>query len=71
MSNSAQIGRPIINNIPIYSGLGEKQQAFEWLEKAYEARDSNLVRIKVSPLMDNLRSDLRFTAFLKKMGFEE
>ena len=55
----------------IYSGLGERQQAFEWLEKAYEARDSNLVQIKVSPLMDNLRSDLRFTAFLKKMGFEE
>ncbi|MCI0697475.1 protein kinase [candidate division KSB1 bacterium] len=55
----------------IYAGLSEKDQAFEWLEKAYRARDINLAQIKESPFVDNLRSDPRFAAWLKKMDLEK
>jgi len=55
----------------IYIGLGEKDQAFEWLEKAYETHDPRLLELRVSPLVDSLRSDPRFKALLKKMGLKE
>jgi TolB-like protein len=55
----------------IYIGLGEKDQAFEWLQKAYEARSPFLIRIKVVPFYDSLRSDPRFTELLKKVGLEK
>jgi serine/threonine-protein kinase len=45
----------------IYIALGDKDQAFAWLEKADKARDALLARIKVDPRFDPLRSDPRFT----------
>ncbi|MEK6324039.1 MAG: protein kinase [Acidobacteriota bacterium] len=53
----------------IYMGLGEKDQAFAWLDKAYEERDSILVLLKVEPMFDSLRSDSRFAALLRRAGF--
>ena len=44
----------------IYAGLGEKDQAFAWLEKAYDDRSSYMVYLKVEPMLDRLRSDSRF-----------
>ena len=55
----------------IYSGLGEKDKAFEWIEKAYEARDTQIIRLKAFPAVDNLRSDPRFITLLKKIGLEK
>ena len=55
----------------IYTGLGEKERAFEWLEKAYAGRNMQLRFLKVSPLFDPLRSDPRFTELLKRMGLGE
>lgn len=57
----------------IYVGLGEKDQAFEWLRKAYEDRSVWLIHLhlKADPRLDGLRSDPRFTALLKKMGLEK
>ncbi len=52
----------------IYLGLGETDKAFEWLEKAYLARDINLLFIKVAPEYENIRSDPRYTVLLKKIG---
>jgi len=54
----------------IYEGLGKKDRAFEWLEKALEERDSELVFLKVDPSLDILRSDSRFFALLKKTNLE-
>jgi len=48
--------------------LGEKEKAFEWLEKAYEARDFDLCEIKVDPELDPLRSDRRFADLLQRIG---
>jgi TolB-like protein/Tfp pilus assembly protein PilF len=52
----------------IYTGLGEKDRAFEWLEKAYEERSDLLVYLKVEPRLDSLRSDPRFADLLRRMG---
>lgn len=52
----------------IYAGLGEKDQAFKWLEKAFDDRDIWLMNLKVDPVLNNLRLDKRFTDLLKRMG---
>jgi TolB-like protein/class 3 adenylate cyclase/Tfp pilus assembly protein PilF len=55
----------------IYTGLGEKEKAFKWFQKAYEIRDPYLVYHIVAPYYDSIRSDQRFSALLKKMGLEK
>jgi len=51
----------------IYIGLGVKDEAFLWLDKAF-AEQSDLMReIKTNPIYDPLRSDPRFTDLLKRM----
>jgi serine/threonine-protein kinase len=47
---------------------GEKDRAFEWLERAVKQRDGGLVNVKVDPLLRNLRGDPRYAALLKKMN---
>lgn len=54
----------------IYVGLGEKNVAIDWLQKAFDERSRELAFLKVEPRLDSLRSDPRFTALLKKMGLE-
>jgi TolB-like protein/Tfp pilus assembly protein PilF len=51
----------------VYAWRGEKNKAFEWLERAYAQHDGELADVKVDPLLDNLRGDPRYTAFLRKM----
>src|SRR5712692_4741255 len=59
---------PAVFRAQIYAGLGEKDQAFEWLEKSYEDRSiANLAEIKVDPQFDPLRSDPRFQDLLRRM----
>ncbi len=53
----------------IYAGLGEKDQAFAWLQNAYEERDAWIAWLKVEPMLDNLRSDPRFADLLRRVGF--
>jgi len=52
----------------IYTGLGEKDQAFKWLERAYEERDVWLMNLKVDPVFAKLRSDKRFQDLLTRAG---
>jgi TolB-like protein/DNA-binding winged helix-turn-helix (wHTH) protein/Tfp pilus assembly protein PilF len=52
-----------------YSILGDKDHAFEWLEKAYQERSSLLATIKTDPSWDPLRSDPRFDKLISKIGF--
>jgi TolB-like protein/Tfp pilus assembly protein PilF/predicted Ser/Thr protein kinase len=59
---------PAVSWAIIYSGLGEKDKAFEWLEKAYEDRANGA--IKVTPAFDPLRSDPRFADLLRRMNLQ-
>lgn len=54
----------------MHACLDQKDQVFEWLEKAYVNRDSNMNHLKVSPALDNIRSDPRFIELLKKVGLD-
>jgi hypothetical protein len=52
----------------IHGALGEKDEAFEYLEKAYETRDGNLPMLKVDQRLDGLRGDPRFADLLWRTG---
>ena len=49
----------------------EKEQAVDWLEKAYEERNWYLVFINVDPTFDPLRDNPRFQQLLRRMKFPE
>ena len=55
----------------IYIGLGEKDQAFAWLDKAYEERSDFLVYLPTDPMADPLRSDPRFPVLLGRLGLKK
>jgi Flp pilus assembly protein TadD len=57
--------------VNLYFALEENNQGFEWLEKAYKERDPQLTWLGVNPFYDSVRSDPRFTAMLKKIGFHK
>lgn len=51
----------------IYIGLGNREHAFEWLNKAVMQRDGNLF-LKVDPIYDSLRNDPRFGSLLRSIN---
>lgn len=52
----------------LYVALRDKDHAFEFLEKAYDLRDNNLIFLKVDPALRTLQSDARFQGFLRRIG---
>jgi tetratricopeptide (TPR) repeat protein len=55
----------------IYVGLGDKEQAFEWLDKAKNERDESYIHLKVDPRLDDLRSDPRFAERLRLINLAQ
>lgn len=55
----------------IYTGLGDKDKAFEWLERDLEARSGELPQVRWTPHYASLRDDPRFKGLLKQMGLPE
>jgi hypothetical protein len=56
----------------IYAGLGEKDKAFEFLEKAYQERSPDIPYfLKADLRIDNLRSDPRFQDLLRRVGLPQ
>jgi len=55
----------------IYAGLDDPDRTFEWLEKAYQERSPGLTLLKVEPMLDNIRSDPRYTDLLRRMGLPQ
>ena len=52
----------------VYAWRGERDHAFEWLDRAHEQRDGGLCMIKADAILATLHSDPRFAAMLKKLG---
>jgi DNA-binding winged helix-turn-helix (wHTH) protein/TolB-like protein/Flp pilus assembly protein TadD len=52
----------------VYIGLGNRNRALDWLEKAYQDRSAYMVYAKTEPLLDPLRSDPRFISLLHRMA---
>ena len=55
----------------IYAGLGDKDQAFVWLEKMYQQRDSSITSLKIHPPFETLRSDPRFADLVRRVGLQQ
>jgi TolB-like protein/DNA-binding winged helix-turn-helix (wHTH) protein/Flp pilus assembly protein TadD len=56
--------------VTAYIGLGDNEEAFEWLERAYKERCGLLQLVKVHPLLDPLRGDPRFADLIRRVGLE-
>jgi TolB-like protein/Flp pilus assembly protein TadD len=52
----------------VYAGLGDKNKAFNWLEKDFQARNGVLVYITYFPVYDTLRDDPRYADLLRRVG---
>jgi len=49
-------------------GLGQRDQAFESLDKAFRERSDQMIYLKVDPRLDSLRSDARFASLVLRVG---
>ena len=57
--------------VNVYIGLDNKEQAFVWLEKAFQERSNYLAYLKTFPILDPLRSDPRFADLVKRVGLPQ
>jgi len=53
----------------VYAGLGESDNAIDWLERAYDERDGSLVFMNVDPSLESLHGSKRFQALVRRMSF--
>ena len=63
-------GSPSFYIAVIYSALDKKELAFQWLEKAYEDHDMEMVWLKIEPQLYSLHADPRFHDLAERVGFE-
>jgi len=54
-----------------YARLGDRDQAFQSLERAFQDRAQEMTRLKVDPLLDSLRTDSRFADLLRRVGLAQ
>lgn len=50
-----------------YFAMGEKDEAFRWLTRAFDERNPNVITLRTDPLFDDLRSDPRYLALLARL----
>jgi hypothetical protein len=55
----------------LYANLGDRDQAFRWLNTACQERDAGLLGLKTDYLLDPLRSDARFPELVRKVGLPQ
>jgi TolB-like protein/DNA-binding winged helix-turn-helix (wHTH) protein/tetratricopeptide (TPR) repeat protein len=54
----------------VHAGLGERERALDWLERAYEAHAEGMVSLKVDPRFAELRSSPRFQSLIARLGLD-
>jgi serine/threonine-protein kinase len=59
---------PSFSIATIYIGLGMKEEALQYLAKAYHEGSYYMIHLKVDPLLDNLRADPRFADIVRRVG---
>ncbi len=59
---------PAIEYVTAYIRLGDKEQAFAWLDKAVQERNGAAFDLKVNPSYDKLRDDPRFADLVRRTG---
>ena len=52
----------------IHTGLGDRDQALAWLDRAYAERSDYMPYLTLEPMLDGLRSDQRFAALVERVG---
>ena len=62
---------PAYHFVILYAGLGDKDAAFEWLEKTYRDRTSRMTILQVDPYLDPLRPDPRFPDLVNRVGLQK
>ena len=62
---------PAVSLALVYAGLGDKEQAFAWLEKGYQERGFQMQWLNDEPRWDSLRSDPRFADLVKRIGLNQ
>jgi len=70
-SDPAKPGYSATNTAGNYALLNDKENAFLWLEKAYQRRESDLIGLKSGAVYDNLRSDPRYAELIRRIGFPQ
>jgi len=55
----------------LYADLGDKDQAFQWLNTAYQERDAGLIAMKTDFALDSLRSETRFAELVRKVALPQ
>lgn len=55
----------------LYNGLGQRNEAFAWLERGFEQRDPKMTFLKVEPKWNNLRDDPRFVDLMRRVGLSQ
>jgi tetratricopeptide (TPR) repeat protein len=68
LSSLLKANFPPVHIAMVLAGLGERDSAIDWLEKAVDQRDERVVMLKVDPHFDSLRSDQRFHNLLGRLG---
>jgi tetratricopeptide (TPR) repeat protein len=55
----------------VYLGMGDKEEAYRWLQKALDERSAWMVYLNIDPRLDNLRSESRFKLLVHKVGLPD
>ncbi len=71
IANPAQHKVPAYDLAIVYAGLGDREKAFAWLEKAFEERSEYLPFLRVEPRLDSLHSDPRFASILNRLNLPQ
>jgi tetratricopeptide (TPR) repeat protein len=52
----------------VYAGLGDRDRALDWLNRAREAHSASIIWLRTEPMLDGLRGDPRFAALIREVG---
>jgi len=70
-AEGSQAGGHSLAIAQVYAALGEKDQAFAWLQKDFQMRDGGLTLINVLPVLNSLHSDPRFEDLVHRIGLPQ